>query len=80
MIWVQISQFVGLRPTMEGSVILRHVGDGAVRGGGRVRFVASVVVVERVSRLRGVLLRARDKMGRRLRKEIRMMVGRCMVG
>lgn len=65
MIWVQISQFVGLRPTMEGSVILTHVGAGAVRGGDRVRLLASVVVVERVSRLMRGVLRARDEMGRK---------------
>ena len=66
MIWVQIPQFVGFRPTMEGSVILTHVAAGAVSGGGgRVRLLAEVIVVERVSRLTGGRLRARDEMGRK---------------
>ena len=54
---------MGLRPTMGGSVILTHLASLSVRKGAGVRFV-----VERLIRLVGGMLRAREEMRRKARK------------
>ncbi len=68
------SQFVGLRPTMGGSVILTHEGVRAVRAEGRVRLWGG-----RVMRVVGGWVMVREVMGRRWVYD-RKIVRRRMVG
>ena len=51
MIGTAVSQFVGFRPSMGGSVILTHSGTGIVRAEVKV-----LLMVERVMRLVGGLV------------------------
>lgn len=70
MIGRAMSQFVGLRPSMGGSVILTHWAAALLLV--RVR-----LWLESVIRFGGGLLMARDEMTRKWRKSDRRSVGRC---
>lgn len=77
-----MSQFVGFRPTMGGSVIRSQEAMRSVREEGRVRFWTGMVRFweGRVRRLAGGLVMAREEMGRKEGAVDRRMVRRRMMG